>query len=138
MTERPFNQSIHTEQRRKPASLAETRIRQSLQAYYDAIDRGDLDTILNLFADNSTYTRGEQPEIVGKDQLRKFYEEDRIIQEGNHAIQEITVSGLQGNVIGTFTGTLKNGARIEDLVFQDRFTFQRGKIVNRITTFPGR
>lgn len=119
-------------------------IMQTLHHYYDAIDQGDVDSALALFSNDeqgepvAVYKRGSSPERMGMGRLRKFYEEERIIEAGHHELEQVVVYGQRGEVRGRLVGKLKSEDRQVNVEFCDRFEFLNGKVIHRVTSFPGR
>lgn len=128
-----------------PGLPGEEEMRWVLTTYYDAIDRGDVETVLALFSNDRLgeptvrYKRGTQPEVVGADKLRQFFEKDRIIESGEHELISVMIDDESGTgrVEGSFRGVLKS-QELVDIVFNDRFEFLGSKIIYRRSTFPGK
>lgn len=127
-----------------PNTREEIHIEQTLLHYYDAIDAKDLETVFSLFSNDSLgdpkpkYERGtEEPIIEGIQELQDFYKYRRKIKDGEHDLQALRVSGNNAHVEGAFTGKLKSQEAANKVLFVDDFTFIDGKIVHRVTTFPG-
>jgi ketosteroid isomerase-like protein len=117
----------------------------ALLRYYDAIDAKDLTTVFSLFANEElgepevVYVRGtEEPPIVGFRALTTFYMSGRKIQDGKHELDELVATETSARVKGFFTGYLKDGELADCVFFEDHFVFGNGKIIHRITNFPGR
>jgi uncharacterized protein len=108
-----------------------------VRRYYDLVDAADIEGILSLFSEAVVYERQGTPTITGKDQLRRFYSEDRIIASGAHTLDEVLVGTAWVAVRGTFRGTLKNGDAVEP-EFTDWFHVVDGVIERRQSLFPGR
>ena len=102
--------------------------------YYRAIDSGVLDDVIGRFAEDACYERGGYPPILGAAGLREFYAEVRIIEEGEHLIDQVLVSGDNAAVTGTFSGRSRDGAVLQ-IGFADFFVFCRGLIQGRKTYF---
>lgn len=119
-------------------------MRSALLNYYDAIDKGDIQSALSLFANDNDggpvvrYKRGTGSEIVGFENLIHFFEEDRITEKGTHTLEELDLNDRSGTgrVKGKFKGTLKNGRDV-NVAFHDRFEFLSDKVIYRRSSFPG-
>ena len=102
--------------------------------YFRAVDACDIAAVLSSFAPDSEYERPGYPAIHGHDELRRFYEHDRVIASGQHVIERVVVEGDTGACWGRFTGRLRDGAAV-DVRFADVYTFEAGKIKTRRTHF---
>lgn len=103
--------------------------------YYEAVDAGRADAVVELFAPDAVYHRpGYQP-MVGSEALQRFYSGQRVIAHGHHTITRMMAVGpTQVAVEGWFTGQLKDGTDVE-LGFADFFTLCRTLIAQRTTYF---
>lgn len=110
---------------------------ETVRTYYARVDAGDTEGVLALFSDDVRYERQGTPSITGKDELRRFYTDGRIIAEGRHELEFVAASGDWVAVRGTFTGRLRDGEQVE-LVFTDWHHFASGLIDHRQSLFPGR
>ncbi len=104
--------------------------------YYKAVDAKDLKTLFSIFDENIVYKRPGYETINGMDEFKKFYEEHRIIQSGQHKINRIIIDGNSAVVQGSFSGTLKDGRSIKT-EFVDVMDFLNDKIIKRHTYFDG-
>lgn len=140
MRERRANYRMHRhgERSRNLLSRIERGNLQILLNYYNAVDRGDTETVLSLFASDARYQRGTERVITGASELRRFYENERIIEQGQHTLDMIMLSGTSTVVKGSLTGVLKNGQHVDRVVFEDRMVIEQGKIARRETIFPDR
>lgn len=98
---------------------AETLVR----TYYALVDAGDLG-LLDLFEPAATYKRPGYDEFAGREQLRRFYSSERIIDSGRHTIRTVFVDGLHVGVEGTFHGRLRDGRTVR-VPFSDFFDLDR-------------
>ncbi|MFT7840529.1 nuclear transport factor 2 family protein [Saccharothrix sp. BKS2] len=96
---------------------AETAVRR----YYELVDSGDVDGLLDLFAADAEYRRPGYPPLVGREQLARFYGEDRVIRAGRHSVHTVVAAGTEVAVTGGFAGVLKDGREV-DLQFADFFS----------------
>lgn len=103
--------------------------------YYEAVDSGDVDSVLEVFSSDATYRRPGYDPMVGQEALRDFYSGDRVIESGKHTVIELLVEGEHTAVRGSFAGKLKDGSTVE-LEFADFFTFDpAGKVTHRQSFF---
>ncbi|MEW2624623.1 nuclear transport factor 2 family protein [Streptomyces sp. NPDC048106] len=105
-----------------------------VRRYYACVDAGKVDELVGLFAPDAVYERPGYPEMKGHSALTEFYESQRIIESGEHTLQQITADGTDVAVHGRFAGLLKDARRVE-LRFADFFTFADGLIARRTTFF---
>lgn len=106
----------------------------AVSLYYRRVDAKDVNGILDLFAVNATYRRPGYPALVGRDALREFYLNERVIKSGNHTVTHLVRDGAEVAVRGTFVGTLKDGSTAS-LEFADFFRVQGGVFAERTTYF---
>ncbi|MFD7660753.1 nuclear transport factor 2 family protein [Actinosynnema sp. NPDC059797] len=107
----------------------------AVRKYYELVDSGDVAGLLDLFAPDAEYRRPGYPPLVGREQLARFYGEDRVIREGRHSVTTVVASGAEVAVTGRFTGALKDGSEV-DLQFADFFTVGAdGRFADRQTFF---
>ncbi|MGC4932095.1 nuclear transport factor 2 family protein [Gordonia sp. DT30] len=90
-----------------------------VRRYYELVDKGDLE-LLDLFSVDATYKRPGYREFHGRDELRRFYSADRVIESGAHTIRALYVDGMRVGVEGTFSGLLRDGTNVT-LPFSDFF-----------------
>jgi ketosteroid isomerase-like protein len=98
-------------------------IESRVRAYYDHVDDEAYEDLFDLFSDSIVYERPGQDDIHGMDAFRRFYLEERPLEEGRHTLHDVVVDGDTVAVRGTFTG-VQNGSRVEFgfadfLVFDD-------------------
>ncbi|MEM0140077.1 MAG: nuclear transport factor 2 family protein [Ferroplasma sp.] len=111
-------------------------IEKLVKSYYTAVDSNDLKTLFSVFDDNIVYERPGYKPLVGMDNFKKFYEENRIIKEGHHTITNIIVHEPFVIVEGEFSGILKDNSK-SATKFVDVYTFKNGKAIKRHTYFDG-
>jgi ketosteroid isomerase-like protein len=80
--------------------------------YYATVDAGDVDGVLDWFADDAVYHRPGYEPMEGREALAAFYGGERVIEAGAHALDTLVVSGSSVAVRGTFTGRLKDGSEV--------------------------
>ncbi|MEX2356413.1 MAG: nuclear transport factor 2 family protein [Thermaerobacterales bacterium] len=110
---------------------------QLAETYYDLIDKGDLENLLALFREDVIYERGAIGRISGKQALRRFFTEERVISEGRHTLESAVVEGSVIAIQGRFEGILKSGEAVR-VRFADFFRVEDGKIRRRDSYFMDR
>lgn len=106
----------------------------NIHRYYRLVDAGDIDSLLQLFAEDTVYRRpGYQP-MRGRGKLADFYRGERVIETGAHTLSDVVVQRSHAAVHGEFAGVLKDGREVtvrfadffvmsEDGLFAERETF---------------
>lgn len=107
-----------------------SRVRQ----VYERVDSGDLQGLSALFSDDVVYRRPGYEPMVGRAELDRFYQQERIIDEGVHTPDAIVENGGEVAVHGRFAGRLKDGRQVE-LRFADFFTTGADGRFSRRDTF---
>ena len=113
-----------------PAGAAEQRV----LLYYRLVDAQSFSQLVELFSETVIYRRPGYQAIIGKDSLAAFYQSQRVIAVGQHAITELLAQGNKVAVHGEFNGILKNGNEVavrfadffrltDDGLFECRDTF---------------
>lgn len=104
--------------------------RSALESYYDRVDAGDTEALLELFADDVRYERPGRGAIDGIEELREFYERDRPLDDGSHEVDRLIVEDDYAAVRGRFSGR-QDGERVE-FGFADHHEFDdEGLITDR-------
>lgn len=80
--------------------------------YYRAVDAGDVDGVVNWFADDAVYHRPGYEPIRGRAAIADFYGGTRVIASGSHRIDQLIVQDRSVAVRGFFTGRLKDGSDV--------------------------
>lgn len=107
------------------------RVRQ----YYKLVDAGDIPAMLDLFAAEGRYERPGYPPMIGRDQIERFYREDRRISEGLHELDAVLAAGHDVAVRGRFRGLLRDGQQVS-LRFADFFVLDMSlRFADRLTYF---
>lgn len=110
-------------------------LRRRAQAYYTAVDSGDVEAVLACFSSDAVYRRPGYEPIVGVDGLREFYSGVRVIESGRHTVDDIVVEGERAAIRGTFDGRLRDGSDAH-VGFADFFGFDAdGAIAARTSYF---
>ncbi|WP_409483982.1 nuclear transport factor 2 family protein [Arsenicicoccus dermatophilus] len=112
-----------------PPAVPETVAR-----YFELVDAGETEALVQLFTPDATYERPGYPPIVGHEGLRAFYGGERVIASGRHTLTHAVVAGDEVAVQGTFRGVRRDGAAL-DLRFGDFYTLAGDRIVRRTTYF---
>ncbi|WP_240322715.1 nuclear transport factor 2 family protein [Austwickia chelonae] len=86
--------------------------RRTVQRYYDALDRDDLEAVLECFSGDVLYRRPGYPVMTGSEQLRAYYSEERRLARGRHSVRNLLVDGQQVAAQGTYEGELREGDRM--------------------------
>ncbi len=103
----------------------------TVREYYDLVDDGAYDDLVALFAPDIVYARPGQAAIEGREDLRRFYEEERPLSAGSHEVHSIVADGDTVAVRGSFSG-LQDGDRVT-FSFADFHEFEDGLIARRYT-----
>lgn len=110
-------------------------LRAQTRNYYERVDAGDVQGVLDWFAEDGVYHRPGYPPMRGRAALSAFYGGERVISSGAHTVHEILVDGLAVAVRGRFEGTLKDGSTVS-VGFADFVTYDRdGHAVERHSFF---
>lgn len=105
-----------------------------VRRYYELVDNRDVDNLVALFGPDAVYHRPGYDPLRGRDQLRRFYLEQRVIREGKHTLDAVIVSGAEVAVQGSFHGVVRDG-KIVDARFADFFTIGSDGTFSRRDTF---
>lgn len=110
------------------------QVTETIRRYYKLVDRGDVDGLVELFAERAVYQRPGYAPIVGRIQLDEFYSNQRMIDSGRHAVVKIVVDAGNVAVEGTFAGTLKDGSEV-GLRFADFFVVDENLLIRARNTY---
>lgn len=102
----------------------------AVRRYYDLVDAGDVEGVLDVFAEDVVYHRPGYAPMVGRAALAAFYGGERVIADGRHTLEALLVDGSRVAVHGRFVGTLKDG-REASVGFADFFVLDEDE---RVTT----
>lgn len=91
-----------------------------VQTYYAAVDKGEVDRVVALFELGAEYSRPGYAHMSGREAIRSFYVDDRIIESGEHDIESIISDSGTIAVEGSFKGTVRGGSDAE-IEFADFF-----------------
>lgn len=98
-------------------------MRDLVTRYYKAVDADDVPGLLLLFAEDAEYHRPGYAPLLGREALRRFYTDERVIAEGHHTVYGLVESPGEIAVRGAFSGTSRSGAPLA-LEFADFFKGQ--------------
>lgn len=106
---------------------------QVARRYYELVDAGEYDALVALFTEDVVYERPGQSTIEGREALRRFYEEERPLSNGEHELHAVVADGRGDTVAvrGTFRGE-QDGDTVE-LGFADFHEFDGESIARRYT-----
>lgn len=108
--------------------------REAIRTYFDAVDANDFDRVLEQFHADVVYERPGYPPLEGKERLRRFFTEERVIATGHHDVEGIVVEGEQVTAWGAFAGTSHTGVALSER-WCDVYRFRDGRIDQRRTYF---
>lgn len=91
-----------------------------VQKYYAAVDKGDIDGVVALFEVDAEYSRPGYAHLSGREAIKSFYVDDRIIESGMHNIESLVSDSGTVAVEGSFRGTVRGGSDTE-VKFADFF-----------------
>jgi ketosteroid isomerase-like protein len=106
----------------------------TIRSYFDAIDANDIERVLSLYADDVVYERPGYDAIDGKQQLRHFFVDERVIASGRHRIDGVIVDGDRVSAWGSFAGLSRTGAELNER-WCDVYEFRDALIARRCTYF---
>jgi ketosteroid isomerase-like protein len=107
---------------------------QQVRHYYECVDAGNVDGLLELFAPGAVYHRPGYPPMEGRAAMAEFYRGERVIESGRHTLDQVTADGTKVAVQGEFAGVLKDGSQVS-LRFADFFTLAPDGLFARRDTF---
>jgi ketosteroid isomerase-like protein len=90
--------------------MDDTRRESIVRTYYEHLDAGNYDAVLDAHAEGIEYSRPGHPTITGKAALSEFYHEERSVEEGTHTVASLTVDGDVVITRGTFDGVIAGEA----------------------------
>ncbi len=98
--------------------------------YFQLVDAGSIEEMYELFAEDVVYRRAGLDPIVGKAQMRAFYEGPRGIDTISHEIDIVAVDGNCVAIEGRARATLTNGGSFDRRI-GEFFWFDGDLIVRR-------
>jgi uncharacterized protein len=105
-----------------------------IRAYFRAVDANDIDGVMRLFHEEIVYERPGYGEISGKQRLRHFYSEERIIARGHHEIEGMVADGDRVVAWGSFVGSSRAGGELNER-FCDVYEMRDSTMYRRRTYF---
>ncbi|MEM6935905.1 MAG: nuclear transport factor 2 family protein [Pseudomonadota bacterium] len=111
--------------------MASSRWESKVIKYYNRVDAGDVDWVINLFAEDAVYDRASE---VYKDRtaIEQFYRSERKI-DGRHTLTNVASSNDTVLVDGEFQGCGADGSS-KKIGFADCWRFnEAGKVTSRNT-----
>jgi len=116
-----------------PPALESPQV-QRVREYYELVDSGAVQALVELFAVGAEYHRPGYEPLVGRAQLEHFYRVQRVIREGRHTLTAVVESGDCVAVHGEFNGVLHDD-RETSLRFADFFRLTAAGEFSRRDTF---
>jgi ketosteroid isomerase-like protein len=101
---------------------------------FSIIDNRDFSRLSEVFCDDIIYERPGYEPLYGITELIDFYQNIRIIAEGEHLVDEIISEKSRGSCWGTFAGKNHQGKAL-NARFSDCYTFEQEKVKTRATYF---
>jgi hypothetical protein len=105
-----------------------------VQKYYAEVDKGDVDEVVALFEVDAEYSRPGYAHMSGREAIRSFYVDDRVVESGLHNIESIVSDSGRVAVEGSFKGTVRGGADA-DISFADFFSPGRNGLIKKRRTY---
>ncbi|MGR6914288.1 nuclear transport factor 2 family protein [[Actinomadura] parvosata] len=84
----------------------------TIRRLYELIDEGNVPALAGLFHPDAVYHRPGYAPLRGREEIARFYREDRVIREGAHTLGDIITDGDRTAVHGDFTGVLRDGTEV--------------------------
>ncbi|MCA1703428.1 MAG: nuclear transport factor 2 family protein [Actinobacteria bacterium] len=114
--------------------MASHDVAETVRNYYRLVDSGELERMLELFSADTVYHRPGYEPLRGQADLRRFYSSERVIESGEHELEDPLTSGDRVAVQGVFRGVLKDGKSVE-FRFAEFFSVRDDRIVERRSYF---
>lgn len=106
----------------------------AVRRYYELVDQSDVPGLVELFGPDAVYHRPGYPPLRGREELRQFYSEQRVIKDGKHTLGTVVAADDAVAVHGSFSGTLHSGEAVETR-FADFFRLNPDGSFSRRDTF---
>ena len=105
-----------------------------VQQYYAEIDKGDVEGAVALFEVDAEYCRPGYAHMSGREAIRSFYVQDRVIESGVHNVESIVSDPGTVAVEGSFKGTVRGGTDA-DVQFADFFKLGPNGLIKKRRTY---
>jgi ketosteroid isomerase-like protein len=105
-----------------------------VQKYYAEVDKGVVDEVVALFEVDAEYSRPGYAHMNGREAIRSFYVDDRIIESGVHNIESMVSDSKTVAVEGSFKGTVRGGANAQ-VKFADFFWAGPNGLIKKRRTY---
>jgi ketosteroid isomerase-like protein len=105
-----------------------------VQKYYAEVDKGDVERVVALFEVDAEYSRPGYAHMSGREAIRSFYVDDRIIESGVHNVESIVSDPGTVAVEGSFKGTVRGGTEAE-VKFADFFWLGPNGLIKKRRTY---
>lgn len=105
-----------------------------VQKYYTEVDKGNIERVVELFEVDAEYSRPGYAPMRGREAIRAFYVDDRIIESGAHSIESIVSDSGAVAVEGSFKGTVRGGIDAE-VKFADFFCPGSNVLIQKRRTY---
>lgn len=105
-----------------------------VEELFAIIDERRWDHLADVFEADCVYERPGYGAIRGVDELRRYYQSIRVIENGEHHIDKITCSDNWVVCFGSFAGVSRTGEPLRER-FADAYELERGRIRFRRTYF---
>jgi ketosteroid isomerase-like protein len=107
---------------------------QLIKDFYTEVDAGDVAAMGELFTPGARYHRPGYAPLDGRDEIERFYREERTIRDGHHTLESVVATDGDVAVRGSFAGHLRDGRRAEHR-FAEFFTVSPDGRLSRRDTF---
>lgn len=111
--------------------MADRSPEEVVRSYYEFVDAEQYEDLVACFAEDIRYERPGQPDIEDREDLRRFYHDQRPLDDGSHKIHDVVVDGDTVGVRGSFSG-LQGDGHVE-FGFADFHELEDGEIARRYT-----
>ncbi len=112
--------------------MVESHWEQTVISYYDRVDAGDVDWVINLFSEDAVYDRASEV-YASKAAIEQFYRSERKI-EGRHTLTNVASCKDTVLVDGEFRGRGADGS-LKKIGFADCWRFNNAGQVTRRNTY---
>ena len=106
-----------------------------VENFYAQVDAGDVPAMGALFTSGARYHRPGYAPLAGRDEIERFYREERTIRDGHHTLESVVATDDAVAVHGSFAGHLRDGRRAEHRFAEFFAVSPEGRIARRDTFF---